>query len=193
MPRQERKIYPSRKYGDGSVNVKALETIKLPSGELVLIDARDYDRIKKYFWYRWAPKKGGQKYAVAHVTPKSRFRTLMHRFIMDAKSGEYVAHINENRMDNRRANLRICTSPQSKWGRNKPKGKSEYLGVSSTKRRPGRWHVRISCNGVRHHVGYFKSEIEAAKAYDRKARELEGGVAKTNFPLDMYSKEFLDG
>ena len=56
---------------------------------------------------------------------------------------------------------------------------SQYRGVS---RRYGRWKARIKQNGTDIVIGDFENEVEAALAYDKKARQLHGERAFTNFP-----------
>jgi hypothetical protein len=57
---------------------------------------------------------------------------------------------------------------------------SQYKGVSFFKRDQN-WHAQIMLNSKQIHIGYFEDEIDAARAYDTKAKELFGTFAKTNF------------
>jgi hypothetical protein len=64
------------------------------------------------------------------------------------------------------------------------RGASGYRGVVLV-RRPGRWWVaRLAYRGKTLHIGYFADPVEAAKAYDQKARELLGDLATVNFPIE---------
>jgi len=61
-------------------------------------------------------------------------------------------------------------------------GSSHYLGVMKTKF--GTWDAKIQTKGVRLHLGAFKDEIEAARAYDAKSREIRGrDTQAVNFPV----------
>ncbi len=51
----------------------------------------------------------------------------------------------------------------------------------------GKWTSEISCHGVRHNLGSFTKEVDAAVAYDRAAVSLRGKDAKINFPLSDYT------
>lgn len=162
----------------------------------VLVDDDDLELVREHTWHV-IKAHNGKFYVNTHVRhpdggiyesgsekgqPK---RTLLqlHRLIAKAPKDKVVDHINGNPLDNRRENLRIATHKQNSMNQMKTrthKGKptsSKYRGVSFVKRR-NRWIVK--CSG--HHVGYFKEENEAARAYDEKAKELFGDYAHLNFP-----------
>ena len=65
----------------------------------------------------------------------------------------------------------------------KKKTSSHFTGVGWDKR-GGKWQARIKHEGKMHHIGTFEDEVEAAKAWDVKARSLRGAATKTNFKLD---------
>ncbi len=104
---------------------------------------------------------------------------LMHRFLCE---GRYVDHVNGDKLDNRRANLRPVTKGQNAMNAKKPRDgvTSRFKGVSRF--RSGKWIASIMFNGERRHLGYFFDEEAAAKAYDAAARELCGEFARLNFP-----------
>jgi hypothetical protein len=105
----------------------------------------------------------------------------MHRQITGAAAGLVVDHIDNDGLNNRRSNLRICTIKQNSRNSRSPGGASRYKGVSRDKRHK-KWRVKIICNGKRISVGYFANEIKAALAYDEHAKELFGEYAYLNFP-----------
>ncbi len=106
----------------------------------------------------------------------------MHRQIMAAPDHLVVDHIDHNGLNNTRANLRLCTSAQNLCNALPPaNASSRYKGVSWEKRRKN-WRVVIQFNNKTYHLGHFKNEIEAAKAYDERAKELHGEFACLNFP-----------
>ena len=100
-----------------------------------------------------------------------------HRSIMNCPDDLVVDHINGNTLDNRKLNLRQCTHQQNMMNAvKKRKSLSKFKGVF---RNGNSWGARIG-NGGRIHIGSFKTEEEAAKAYNEKALELFGEFAKLN-------------
>lgn len=103
----------------------------------------------------------------------------MHRLLMDAGKGQQIDHANGDGLDNRRANLRFCTSSQNNWN-SKPKGNSPYKGISQ--RASGKWYAMI-CRDRKHYwLGMHDTPEEAARAYDEAAKRLHGEFARLNFP-----------
>ena len=94
----------------------------------------------------------------------------------------HVDHINGNPLDNRKSNLRICTNAENQRNRGVNKNNtSGYKGVCWAKQNK-KWKARIKHNGKLIHLGYYKDKEEAARAYDKKAKELHGEYAYLNFP-----------
>jgi len=150
--------------------------IPLTQGKFAIVDAADYERVSRYKWCAVGP--GDRVYACRNVHGKT---LSMHRFLMNPPEGMVVDHIDGNRLNNRRSNLRICTIRQNIWN-SRPKGKSSrYKGVCRDKSKK-RWVVYVRHNDHNWYVGRFVSEIEAARAYDRKAAEVFGEYAWLNFP-----------
>jgi HNH endonuclease len=77
-----------------------------------LIDDEDFDRVSRYKW-RAASRKGGNLYVSATSQVYPATHQLMHRFILKAKEDQIIDHINGNVLDNRRQNLRFCTSSEN--------------------------------------------------------------------------------
>jgi len=81
-----------------------------------------------------------------------------------------IDHINDNKLDNRVENLQIVTN---RFNCFKTQGKysSKYKGVYWNKQR-NKWQSYISINGKLKHLGLFKCELEASKAYQKALKEL---------------------
>jgi hypothetical protein len=109
----------------------------------------------------------------------------LHRIIMDAPAGYYVDHINGDVLDNRRRNLRLATCGQN--SRNCRRSRNNTTGYKGVYYRPkyGDYRAIVTCNRKRHHLGYFATPEEAARAYDKHALELHGAFASLNFPVQQ--------
>ena len=106
----------------------------------------------------------------------------MHRTILNAPKGLVIDHLNHDGLDNRRSNLRLTNHSENRINSCKPPTSTTgFRGVSFHKHR-GDYIAHIRKNGYLRHLGYFEEPVEAAKAYDRAARELHGKFAALNFP-----------
>jgi hypothetical protein len=153
-----------------------MKEILLTQGKVTLVDDDIFDYLSKYKW----SFNGG--YA-SKAGKKSGSRIMMHRLIMDCPKGMDIDHINLNKLDNQKRNLRICTRSENqanvKLVNNNTTG---YKGVCFDKSN-NNWCAYITKNYTRVNIGSFKSPEKAAEAYDRAAKELFGGFAKTNKEL----------
>lgn len=148
----------------------------------VLVDDNNFEELSKYNWYF------NNGYAMRDVT-KNKIKTtiLMHRLISECPEGLFVDHINGNRLDNRRQNLRFCNYNQNTKNRKKQLGFSSiYKGVSWFKRDKC-WTAHITYNYKNFNLGYFYNELHAAMAYDIAARDLFKDFAKLNFEKCLIS------
>lgn len=101
---------------------------------------------------------------------------LLHRWIMDAPKGMQVDHLNGNKLDCRRSNMRLCTASENVQNQ-KTWSKSGFKGVN----RNGKyWQANIYKDKKRYFLGNFKTIEEAISAYNEKALELYGNLAYTN-------------
>jgi hypothetical protein len=99
----------------------------------------------------------------------------------------HIDHINNDRSDNRIANLRLASSSENGMNMLKRKGcTSQYKGVSWCAQ-PKKWRSKIMKDGVQKHLGYYDNEEEAARAYDKAAKEIFGEYANLNFPESEHN------
>jgi len=96
----------------------------------------------------------------------------------------------QNGIKNKRSNLRTCTSTQNTANQRKRKGSSNFKGVSWYKREQ-KWRAGIGYKGKDFHLGYFNDELEAAKAYDKAAKDLWGEFANLNFENDYKPQKTI--
>lgn len=116
-----------------------------------------------------------------NYTMITRLRTPLHRIITDCPEGLNVDHINGNKLDNRRENLRICTQSQNTMNRGKANmtSTSRFKGVCWEKQK-SRWRAVIYKGGKRKHLGYYRDEEDAARAYNDAVEEIHGEFGVKN-------------
>ena len=151
-----------------------------PDGTYTIVDRDIYDSCIHSNWHH--SKKDGVKRCVG------RKFLLLHRVITNIPDGKVVDHKNHDRLDNRRDNLRICTTAENTRNQLKTRGISRFKGVSpstSGGKRNGRWAVFVGYNGKTNYFGCYRTEEEAARKYDEVARKLFGEFSLCNFPLPV--------
>lgn len=156
-----------------------MKEIKLSQGFVTQVDDEDYDYLNQWKWYA---KNGGVTYYAARKLHYKPYM-LMHRVILNTPPNLQVDHIDHNGLNNQKSNLRNCTQSQNNMNsRTFKKKASKYRGVSCPKI-GNRYYIysHITINNKTIHLGSFKTEIEAAIAYDKKAKELFGEFANLNF------------
>jgi len=155
-----------------------ISTTKYPN-TFAIVDDKDFEYLNQFRWY-------ADSCGYVRKFNKKNEEYLMHRFILNAPINKSIDHINGNKLDNRKSNLRICSHQQNCW--NKPPQKnalSKYKGVAKrvftgVKTTTITWRARITYNNKTINLGDYKKEIDAAKAYNEKALELYGEYARLN-------------
>lgn len=142
------------------------------------VDDCDYESLIKFNWFASATT-----YAQRNTwVNKRNGRELMHHRILPKQDGLYVDHIDGNRLNNQRGNLRYVTPTQSLHNRQRRhNAKSPYKGMY-WHRHKEKWGVRITVNKVVICLGYYLDPKEAAIVYDMAAKRYFGEYAKLNFP-----------
>ena len=152
------------------------------NGLIVLVDDEDYDALNVFRWQSSRVETSlRSSYAFrTHRIDGKPSTIYMHRSIMNAPKGVTVDHINHNRLDNRRANLRLVTALESTW--NRPITKKNTTGYRGVYPSAKKFAVRIYIEGKMRQFGTFASAVDAAKAYDELILNQRGEYAILNFP-----------
>ena len=136
-----------------------------------LVDDNDFEKLSKY---NWSYSNG---YAERVVTKK---RIKMHRVIMNTPDEMETDHINGDKLDNRKENLRICTHAENQMNVGKQKNNtSGYKGVLKS---GSKWNSVIMLNGKSIYLGRSEDKVYLAKLYDEAAKKYYGEFAFLNFP-----------
>lgn len=151
-----------------------MAAILLACGSLTIVDDSDFETLSLYRWHRMGCRG---RYAGASINGRG---TYLHRLLMSAPTGVPVDHVNLDTLDNRRANLRLCTTSQNMANSRKKRGTSCFKGVSWDSRL-GLWRAGIGHDGANRNLGRYRDEEAAARAYDAAAVVLFGEFARVNF------------
>lgn len=149
-----------------------MKEIALTKGKFVIVDDDLYARFTEKRWNA-SPTHSGHFYAArAEKKSDGKYSTVfMHRIINNTPAGLHTDHINGNTLDNRRENLRSATHSQNQWNRSVTPGKASiYKGVC-WRIYDKKWSAKIVVNNVAYHLGYFLTEEDAARAYDKRAEK----------------------
>jgi hypothetical protein len=159
-----------------------MKQIPLSQGKFAIVDDEDFERVIQF---KWSYIGGYAKRAVVRNDGKRRLYPL-HRFIMGLSPEDdlMVDHVNFDKLDNRKENLRVCTKGQNNYNHGPKdrlgKSTSKYKGVSYKPDLRYKWRARIGIDGVEHILGYFPTEEDAALAYNKAAVKFFGEFAWLN-------------
>lgn len=149
-----------------------------------IVDDDMFDYLSQF---KWRIDRNG--YILRGTRKNGHYKNIwMHQEVISVQEGFKADHIDRNKYNNTRKNLREATPQQNRM--NQPareKGVSQYKGVSWHKR-VKRWVANLGAKGHKKHLGCFDTEIEAAKAYDKRAKELFGEFAYLNFPSEAQDE-----
>ena len=153
-----------------------MKKILLTKGYFAIVDDSDFEWLNQWKWHYSQP--GYASKGKPYINGKPQGQLLMHRLIMKCPDNKTVDHINQNKLDNRKKNLRICSYHENRMNSSLPSNNtSGFKGVYFYK---GKWSAQVKLNGKMNYVGRFINKEEAAKAYNQKAAEFFGEFANLN-------------
>ncbi len=154
-----------------------MKLIQISKMKSAMVDDEDYPVLSRI---RWHLTEHGY---VGHT------RFYMHQLIMGFPVGGIVDHIDRDRVNNQKHNLRLVTTQHNTMNRTgQPSSASGMKGVffrKQLKSKPWMASITKTIAGDKktHYIGYFATKEEAARAYNAKAAELYGEYAYLN-PVD---------
>jgi hypothetical protein len=157
-----------------------MKIIKTRSGYNIKLDNEFFYKLNKHTWYRHDAGKYNKSY-YARTRIGNKLVYMHHMIIGKAPKGYVVDHINGSGLDNRIKNLRFIKHSHNIWKSRKVNMRttSKYKGVWYRKER-GAWAVCLHLDDKTKHFGYYATEKEAAKVYNKMAKRYYGKFAVLN-------------
>ena len=153
-----------------------MKLIPLTKGYKAIVDDEDYDRVRQFNWHVVDSYK--MLYARRTIYTPTKLNLYLHNFIIPPLEGMTNDHRDRNGLNCQKENLRSATLSQQSMNRIKP-GSLIYRGVALKK---NGWTARIRINGSSFSKCGFKTIEDAARAYDKLAKQHHGEFAILNFP-----------
>lgn len=165
--------------------------IQLTQNKWTEVDAEDYDMIianGPFYFHResYNNNRGTIEGYAQRSLPGGKKLHLARLVIGDPPKGFEIDHLDQNKLNNRRQNLRIVEHSVNMKNRTcirmkdgKPYGKSKYKGVTYHKRNK-KWYAQITVKGKNHYLGYYNNEEDAAEVYNKTAEKLFGEFSAPN-------------
>ena len=153
--------------------------IELTKGKFSTVDDDDFEYLSQWKWHCNSNGYASRSTYYKKDCGKRSVKTIhMHRVVNETKDSLQTDHINGDKLDNRKENLRSCTNSQNQMNRRNDKNESsKFKGVYRYK---DKWGARIKKDKKSKHLGFFKSEKEASVEYDKAAKEYFGEFARLN-------------
>lgn len=152
-----------------------MKVIQLTKGKVTLVDDADYDFLMQWPWLYMGGGYAGR--SIRKPEDGHRGTTLMHRVILGVPQGIEIDHINTDKLDNRRSNLRECDRSNNNC--NVGIRKDNTSGYKGADLSFGKWRARIRLHGVQYHLGTFSTPEEAHAAYCEASKRLHGEFGRT--------------
>jgi hypothetical protein len=156
-----------------------LKEIPLTHGKFAIVDDEDYEWLMQWKWH--LSDRGYATRTETDPTTKKRKTIFMHRLVINTLKGLETDHIDKNRLNNTKNNLRICTPLGNAKNRGKTKKEtvSKFKGVT-WREEVSKWRAILRSDHKVINIGYFTNEIAAANAYNHYAKLHHGEFASLN-------------
>jgi len=142
--------------------------ITLTQGKVAIIDASDAEEVGQYNWCF----DGSYASHTGHC-----HKVFLHRFIVKPPDDKDVDHIDNNKLDCRKKNMRICTRSQNIMNTGKRSNNTSGVKGVSWHEFNKKWRVQIKVNYKEIYLGYYDDIKIAAQAYREAAIKYHGEFA----------------
>lgn len=165
-------------------NPPIAKQLPLKYGGFALVDSDDLERIRGFKWE--LSRKG---YVISRKMKAGVLkRMFLHRIINRTPRSMVTDHINGDKLDNRKLNLRSCSNGENVS--NQKVRADNTLGFKGIRKNKRKWSAQIGKDGRHIAIGTFNTKLEAATAYDKAALRLHGAFASTNKMLGLLPKRY---
>jgi len=147
--------------------------IPLDIGRVALVSIEDWERIDKIGWHF---RKDNGYVCCGGYNGQERY---LHRFVMDCPKGLVVDHINGDKLDNRRENLRVCTYQENSFNR-RNLARTNTTGFTGVCKRRHRFQAHYTAGSKVTVVGMYATAEEAARARDTALKAIAGEFLNPN-------------
>ena len=142
------------------------------SDDVILCDIEDWEKLKYYRWYK-------NMYGYAESNDENHKKIKMHKVIIGNVGNMIIDHINRNKLDNRKCNLRVVTKKANGLNRDlRKENTSGYAGVSEV---DTGWKATITENGKNINIGIFSTKKRAIKARREAEKRIYGIYSNNNY------------
>jgi hypothetical protein len=151
-----------------------MREIKLTKGKVAIVDDSDYEVLSAFTWYFDGRGYASRTLCIGY--PKCK-HYRMHRQVLGIVDPKiHVDHINGDRLDNRKSNLRLCSNAENMRNRGALKSNtSGFKGVVLSGK--DRWRAQIKFKRTYYYLGIFSTAEAAHEAYKSAAAKLHGEFA----------------
>ena len=143
-----------------------MKKIKLTQGKFALVDDKDFEWLNQWKWYF------NSGYAVRGCSK----RILMHRVINNTPDDLITDHINQNKLDNRKCNLRTGTKSLNNFNTKVRKDNSSGVKGIFWSKKHNNWRPVISKEGKKYCFGLYEKLEDAIFERNRMIGEIYGKI-----------------
>ncbi len=137
-----------------------MKKIPLTHGKFAIVDDDVYLHLSPFKWHF---DRHGYAKRTLPIGPFTRKKVSMHRMVAQTPKGMDTDHINGDKLDNRRENLRACTRSQNLLNRGAQKNSTTKQKGVFWYKRYNKYEVQLMVRKVKHNLGYYQSKDEAVR------------------------------